>query len=107
VTGPSFFPEALAEYEDAVVSYETREEGLGGRLVREFDLAVALAMEFPDAGAVVHDAPARFGLRWVMLQSFPVKLVYTVRDDALVIVAVFHPRRRPGYWFRRLKNLDT
>jgi hypothetical protein len=106
VTGPSFFPEALAEYEDAVVSYETREEGLGGRLVREFDLASPWRWSFR-MPAPWCTAPARFGLRWVMLQSFPVKRVYTVRDDALVIVAVFHPRRRPGYWFRRLKNLDT
>jgi hypothetical protein len=40
----------------------------------------------------------------MLLQSFPIKVVYTVRDDALVIVAVFHARRRPGYWLERLKQ---
>jgi hypothetical protein len=30
VTGPKFFAEALAEYEDAVVYYEKCEKGLGG-----------------------------------------------------------------------------
>jgi len=49
VTGPKFFAEALAEYEDAVVYdavvyYERREEGLGARLIQEFDEAVALAL---------------------------------------------------------------
>jgi hypothetical protein len=44
VTGPRFFAEALAEYEDAVVYYEKREEGLGARLIQEFDEAVALAV---------------------------------------------------------------
>jgi len=102
VTGPTFFAEALVEYEDAVVYYETREQGLGARLIREFDEAVALAMEFPGAAALVHEAPVAYGLRWIMLQSFPIRLVYAVRDDALIIVAMFHARRRPGYWLDRL-----
>ncbi len=59
MTGPKFFAEALAEYEDGVA---------------------------------------------VLLQTFPIKLVYTVRDDALLVVAVFHVRRRPGCWLERLKR---
>ena len=107
MTGPRFFAEALAEYEDAVVYYEKREEGLGGRLIQEFDEAVALALEYPEAFATVPEAPIDFGLRWVMLRSFPIKLVYTVnaRDVALLVVAVFHARRRPGYWLERLNQL--
>jgi hypothetical protein len=105
VIGPKFFAEALAEYEDAVVYYEKREEGLGARLIQEFDEAVALALEYPEAFAIVHEAPAAFGLRWVILRSFPIKLVYTVRDEALLLVAVFHARRRPGYWLERLNQL--
>jgi hypothetical protein len=31
-------------------------------------------------------------------------LVYTVRDEALLLVAVFHARRRPGYWLERLNQ---
>ena len=60
--GPRFFAEALAEYEDAVVYYEKREEGLGARLIQEFDEAVALALEYPDAFAMVQEAPAAYGL---------------------------------------------
>jgi hypothetical protein len=105
VTGPRFFAEALAEYEDAVVYYEMREEGLGARLIQEFDEAVALALEFPGAFAIVEGAPPVYELRSVMLRSFPIKLIYTVRDEALLLVAVFHARRRPGYWLERLKQL--
>jgi hypothetical protein len=35
------------KYEDAVVYYEKPEEGLGARLIQEFDEAVALALEYP------------------------------------------------------------
>jgi hypothetical protein len=41
----------------------------------------------------------------VMLRTFPIKLVYTVRDEELLLVAVFHARRRPGYWLERLNQL--
>ena len=102
--GPRFFAEALAEYEDAVVYYEKRQEGLGARLIDEFDEAVALALEYPEAFSAVQEAPVALGLRWVMLRSFPIKLVYTVRDEALLLVAVFHTRRRPGYWLVRLNQ---
>lgn len=105
MTGPKFFAEALAEYEDAVVYYEKREEGLGARLIQEFDEAVAVALAFPDAFAIMEGAPAVHELRSVMLRTFPIKLVYTVRDEALLLVAVFHARRRPGYWLERLKQL--
>jgi toxin ParE1/3/4 len=105
VTGPKFFAEALAEYEDAVVYYEGREEGLGARLIQEFDEAVAVALAFPGAFAIVEGTPAVYELRSVMLRTFPIKLVYTVRDDALLLVAVFHARRRPGYWLERLRQL--
>jgi hypothetical protein len=87
VTGPKFFAEALAEYEDAVGYYEKREEGLGARLIQEFDEAVAHALEYPEAFATVPEAPVDFGFRWVMLRSFPIKLVYTARDEALLLVA--------------------
>jgi len=70
VIGPRFFAEALAEYEDAVVYYEKREEGLGARLIQEFDEAVALALEYPEAFATVPEAPLDFGLRWVCCGAF-------------------------------------
>jgi hypothetical protein len=72
VTGPKFFAEALAEYEDAVVYYERREEGLGARLIQEFDEAVALALEFPSAFVTVEGAPAVHELRSVMHRTFPI-----------------------------------
>lgn len=63
---------------DAVIRYESHEQGLGARLIEEFDEAVAVALEYPEAFATMPDAPAVYGLRWVMLRSFPIKLIYTV-----------------------------
>jgi hypothetical protein len=35
------------------------------------------------------------------LRRFPFALVYLVTQDGLVIVAVAHARKKPGYWARR------
>jgi len=33
-----------------------------------------------------------------MLSRFPYAVVYHVRKDIVLVVAVAHSRRRPGYW---------
>ena len=55
---------------------------LSVRAGQEFDEATALAMEFPRAAAKVHDTPARFELRRILLRSFPIKVIYTVQEEA-------------------------
>lgn len=103
--GPHFFPEALAEYEDAAAYYEMQAPGLGDRFICMLDEALALTMEFPFAGKPVEDTPAKYDLRQRVLPIFDVKIIYTARDDALLVVAVFHGRHRPGYWLDRLNKL--
>lgn len=61
------------------------------------DEALALAMEFPLVGKRVEAAPAMYDLRQQVLRIFDIKVIYTVRADTLIVVAVFHGRRRPGY----------
>lgn len=35
-------------------------------------------------------------------RGFPYRVIYFARDDLLMIVAVAHTKRRPGYWRERL-----
>lgn len=51
--------------------------------------------------------PLRFrrnldGTRRAILDSFPYMVVYLALDAKVVVVAVAHAHRRPGYWRRRL-----
>ena len=62
--GRFFFPEALAEYEDAVVYYETQAIDLGARLIVEFEQTLALAMEFPHAGVRIRGLFITDGLEY-------------------------------------------
>ncbi len=92
----TFHPEADAELEEAALFYESRLAGLGKSFAAEVERTIALVREFPEAGSQV--GPRR---RRVLVARFPYSIVYRQDSDAIVIVAVAHQRRRPGYWRRR------
>lgn len=93
----SFLPEAEAEYLDAIRFYEERRSKLGAALISEFEHALQLALERPDAWRLVHP----IGIRRIGLSRFPY-IFYRVVGDDLLITAVAHHRKRPGYWLTRL-----
>ena len=41
-------------------------------------------------------------MRRRMLNRFPYGLLYAVEADRIIVVAVMHLHRRPGYWKDRL-----
>ena len=92
----SFHPEAEAELEDASLFYESRMPGLGKSFAAEVERTIYLIREFPDAGS-----PNGLTRRRVLVARFPYSVVYRRDVDSIVIVAVAHQRRRPGYWRRR------
>jgi plasmid stabilization system protein ParE len=92
----SFHPEAEAELEDASHFYESRMLGLGKSFAAEVERTIHLIREFPDAGS-----PAGLTRRRVLVARFPYSVVYRHDAGSIVIVAVAHQRRRPGYWRQR------
>jgi len=39
--------------------------------------------------------------RRILLRRFPYQIVYRLKPDGIVVVAVAHLKRRPGYWKSR------
>lgn len=63
----------------------------------EVDKAVQQIAGTPDRWPVYQGA-----YRWIRGRRFPYLLYYRVRDPyQVIILAVAHARRRPGYWKRR------
>lgn len=91
-----FHPEADAELEDAALFYESRLRGLGKSFSAEVERTIRLIREFPDAGSPI--GPKR---KRVLVDRFPYSIVYRRDPDSVVILAVAHQRRRPGYWRHR------
>lgn len=97
----SFLPEAEAEYIEAVRFYEEQQAKLGESLIHEFERAVLLIIECPEAWRLVHPS----GIRRIGLLRFPYSVFFRVLSDGVVqITALAHHRRRPGYWLTRVSQ---
>jgi plasmid stabilization system protein ParE len=56
------------------------------------------------AAAAEQGSPFRQHYRWMRPRRFPYLLYYAIRDPHPVLIyAVAHARRRPGYWLRRTR----
>ena len=91
-----FHAEAEREPDEAAVFYESRVSGLGSSFSTEVEHTVRLLREYPDAGA-----PAGAKRRRVLVDRFPYFVAYERNDDSIIIPAVGHQKRRPGYWRKR------
>ena len=91
---PAFLPGAREDYRDAYAWYHER----GEHLAESFESAIDQAL------MRIAEAPERFGRydarhRCFLLRRFPYSIVYRVEEaDRVIVVAVAHHRRQPGYW---------
>ena len=88
---------AEAELIEQATYVESQRHAYGDRFLLAFEKARGYAFAHPVAGH-----PGQFGTRSVSITGFSHDLVYIIRGDLLLIVAVAHHRRRPGYWSDRL-----
>lgn len=87
---------AKLELEDAVNFYELEYSGLGSRFKKEIEKAVLLIAKYPKAWSI-----ARGEIRKYILHNFPYKLLYSIEEDHIFIIAVAHQHRKPEYWINR------
>lgn len=93
-----FEPEALAEYEEAVRHYAEQQAELGLRFIASIEDSINRICEAPDRWRVL----AGREVRRAFAQVFPYSILYTVESAHVLIVAVAHHSRKPGYWHHRL-----
>lgn len=99
MSGIRFVAPARHELLAEVLHYEDEQLGLGERFVAAVEEAALRASEFPNAGS-----PATANTRRVFLRSFPFSLVYRADPGGIVIFAVAHHAREPGYWASRVQD---
>ncbi|MEZ4449873.1 MAG: type II toxin-antitoxin system RelE/ParE family toxin [Nannocystaceae bacterium] len=90
-------PEARAELVEAWAWYEARRAGLGDSMVTCVEAAVSMAARIPESFQVVHGE-----VRRALVRRFPYGVYFVVDGDALVVLAIAHARREPGYWADRI-----
>jgi plasmid stabilization system protein ParE len=92
-----FLTPAREELEAAAEFYEEQAEGLGIDFLAEVEHALDGLCGTPEMGPHFVDDTRR-----LLLSRFPYQLIYLIDRALIVIIAVAHVRRKPGYWRNRI-----
>jgi len=90
-------PAAEQELLDSARFYEEKSAGLGNRLLEDFRIVMERLETYPESGPRISKR-----LRVARLSDFPYNVIYHVESDHILVVAIAHQSRRPGYWKGRI-----
>jgi toxin ParE1/3/4 len=94
--------DAALELEEPVAWYEMEQQGLGMRFVSAFEHALELLNESSPPLTPVQGNAGKKGARKLILHKFPFSVIVLEKEETIVIVALAHHSRRPGYWRSRV-----
>jgi plasmid stabilization system protein ParE len=92
-----FDPDARAEFLGDVEYYEGCQPGLGRRFREAVEAAFEQIGETPFRFRVYHDP-----FRRCLLKKFPHAVIYSIEPEFILVIAVAHLKRKPGYWHDRI-----
>jgi plasmid stabilization system protein ParE len=98
--------EARLEFADVVRWYTQKQPSLAYDLATEYFACVERAGEYPKTGSLVTGLRVEFEVRRFLLDRFPYAVIIACLDDELVVVAIAHQHRKPGYWIKRLAKVN-
>jgi len=91
---------ARSEMAEAKRYYERQQRGLGHEFEHEAAQSAKRILEQPRAWQVEVGPVRRF-----VFNRFPYKMLYIIRGERIIVVAVSHTHRNPDYWIDRLDTL--
>ena len=94
-----FLPEAEQEMLEAALYYQLQAPGLGVDFLSEVEHAVKSFTESPNTWPILKGK-----LRRRIIRRFPFGILYQVESEEIVVIAVAHLRRKPGYWKERIQK---
>jgi plasmid stabilization system protein ParE len=88
---------AQQELDEAVEYYNAEVPGLGDQFLLEALSAFDRIKQFPKAWH-----PYTQSTRRCQTRRFPYGIVYEILESEILVIAIAHMHRRPGYWRDRL-----
>lgn len=90
-------PAAEAEARQAWLRYRAHDSAVATRFIMALDAALER----------IANQPLRWrmylhGARRILVRRFPFSILYRVDPERVLIIAIAHQKRRPGYWQPRL-----
>ena len=92
-----FLEVARDELREAIQFYEAQRSGLGKEFRGEIQSTLERIKHFPDAWSSLSKNTRRCRTR-----RFPYGVIYRVKSEEILVVAIAHLHRRPEYWKDRL-----
>ncbi len=92
-----FLSVAEDELRDAVRYYNEQSAGLGFEFAAEAKKTLARIVDHPEAWHALSKRTRR-----CRVSRFPYGVIYQLRDDCILVVAVMHMSRHPEHWKKRI-----
>jgi len=89
---------AQTEMDDAIVWYEEQFSGLGIEFLDEILETFKRIKLNPDAWRSFSDRTRR-----CLVHRFPYGIIYQIRDNGILVIAIAHLHRKPDYWKDRVE----
>lgn len=84
---------AQKESDEAVLFYELQQRGLGLKFRDEVRISIDRIERHPKSWPI-----ERGEIRKCFVHKFPYKVLYSVQNSNIIILAIAHQHRKPGYW---------
>ena len=94
-----FHPEARLEFRESAAFYEACRPGLGVAFANEIESILRRILDAPDRWPFFEE-----DIRRCLAHRFPYGVLYTIEPDYILIIAVMHCSREPGYWRHRVQR---
>ena len=91
--------EARHELDEAIGFFESERSGRGYEFLEAVQDDIALLVQYPNAGRRL-----RGGFQSFVLADWPYKIIYSVENAVVIVWALAHDSRRPGYWRKRVRR---
>ena len=98
---------AAAEFLAAILWYRERSTEVARRFRHMVRAAIHSLHEAPSRWPRAPGVPSSLGVRRYVVDKFPFSVFYMELDAEIVVIAVAHAKRRPGYWAERVITQAT
>ncbi len=92
-----FHPEARLEFHESAAFYKGCRPILGTAFTNEIESVLRRILEAPNRWPIIEE-----DVRRCLTRRFPYGVLYTIESDFILIIAIMHCSRNPGYWRNRL-----
>jgi hypothetical protein len=96
-----FLKAAQLELDESFIYYEEQIAGLGFEFIHEIKNAIKQIKVHSEAWAEYSNRTRRY-----LVKKFPFGVIYQIRENEILIVAIAHSHRKPMYWKERIEQSE-